>query len=350
VPYYFPGNTAKSFKVIYSNQQVSGYLMMCDSIKVNPTASRVGDIEIYSACLFKVNLNGSISERIKIADLSNDTSQVRIDYKSIDLTIENNTIINLFTFKDDLAKPEKPFIVALDMDFNQIWNQKYDLLDHNYANGKSIHYNSTSGSIIWSASILKPSGDFNDSYLAIPKVQEDNTFENFSQLGEGTSQYFLAREIQPARSIAFGYGVVGTRALTSGEKSNMFFIRVDAQGNFIPSSEKYFDKILSQSGQNITFSDSDSQDNGESLTSTTDGGFALAGSTQQGSELRDVYVVKVDGTGNYLWSNTFGGVGDESASCIREDGNSLIIIGTNDLAGLSSLFLIKTDEDGSLSK
>jgi len=347
--HFFPGNTAKGFEAILNNGEVSGYVVVADSIHTNPSANRVGDIEIYSAHLFKVNQSGTISKLLNFTDPSTDTSRAKIDFKSIALTInEDNQVIALGTYKEDLSKPEKPFIVALDLDLNPLWNEKYDLLDHNYNNGKSIHYQG--GSIIWASAILKPTGDFNDSYLAIPKVEEQNTFENFSQLGESSSQLFLARDMQPESVSALGYGVVGTRGLTSGEKSNMFFIKVDPQGNFIISSERYFDNALSSPGHDIASTDSDSQDTGESLTSTIDGGFALAGSTQKGTDLRDVYLVKVNSTGDMAWSKTYGGVGDEVANCIREesDGN-LVIVGTNDLDGLSSIFLIKTDSNGSLS-
>jgi hypothetical protein len=345
--HFFPGNTAKAFEVVYNSNQVSGYVIVADSINTNPAANRVGDIEIYSAHLFKVDENGTILKLLNFSDPSTDTSKVKIDFKGISLTITDNEIIALGTYKEDLSKAEKPFIVGLDLNLTPIWNENYDLIDHNYINGKSIHYQN--GSIIWSSAILKPTGDFNDSYIAIPKVQEQNTFENFSQLGESTSQLFLAREIQPASTSAFGYGVVGTRGLTSGEKSNMFFIRVDTEGNFITSSERYFDNSLSSSEQVISAADSNSEDVGESLTATIDGGFVLAGSTQQGSALRDIYLVKVNGSGDLLWSKTFGGIGDESSNCIREEADgSLVILGTNNLAGLSSIFLIKTDNNGAL--
>jgi hypothetical protein len=348
--HFFPGNTAKSFEAIVSNNEVSGYVVVADSIHTNPSANRVGDIEIYSAHLFKVDQNGTILKLLNFTDPSTDTSKVKIDYKGISLTItEDNEIIALGTYKEDLAKSEKPFIVSLDINLAPKWSEKYDLVDHNYINGKSIHYDD--GSIIWATAILKPTGDFNDSYIAIPKVKEENTFENSSVMGEVTSQLFLAREIQPANSAAFGYGVVGTRGLTSGEKSNMFFIRVDKEGNFIASSERYFDNSLSTNDHEVTSEESQSEDVGESLTSTTDGGYVLAGSTQKGTDLRDAYLVKVDGFGNMEWSKTFGGVGDETSNCIREENDgSLVILGTNDLAGLSSLFLIKTDKDGELKK
>lgn len=265
--HFFPGNTAKGFEPIVSNGQVSGYVVAADSIHTNPSANRVGDIEIYSAHLFKVNDNGTILKLQNYTDSSTDTSKAKIDYKSIALTInENDQVIALGTYKEDLSKPEKPFIVAFDLDLNPLWTEKYDLLDHNYNNGKSVHYQN--GSIIWASAILKPTGDFNDSYLAIPKVEEQNTFENFSQLGESSSQLFLARDMQTANVSAVGYGVIGTKGLTSGEKSNMFFVKVDPQGNFITSSERYFDNTLSSPTHAIASDESDSEDAGESLTST----------------------------------------------------------------------------------
>jgi hypothetical protein len=350
-PSYFPGNNAKSFEVFYNGDQVAGYMILGDSIKVDPAASRVGNIEVYSTILLKVNANGTIAKKLTLSDNSTDTARVKIDYKANSIRITNDEAIILGNFREDLSRPEKTYIAALDLDLNESWRNTYELLDagqvdYNYVNSKSIHY--SNGHIIWASAILKPSQGFNDSYLAIPYVQEESTFENFSELGETSSQLFLASDIQPARGGAIGYGVIGTRGQTDGARKNMFFARVNSQGSFISGSERYFDAALSVNGSPVTFSDSESEDQGDALTSTSDGGYALAGSTQQGTTLRNIYLVKINAFGDLQWSKTLGGEGDESVSSVREDGSSLVVCGTNDLSGLSSIFLIKTDRHGEL--
>lgn len=65
---------------------------------------------------------------------------------------------------------------------------------------------------------------------------------------------------------------------------------------------------------------------------------------------KDIFLVKVDGDGNILWNKVLGGAGNETVSSIREmtDG-SLLICGSNDVSGLSSIFIMKTDKNGELN-
>src|SRR2546422_584215 len=59
-------------------------------------------------------------------------------------------------------------------------------------------------------------------------------------------------------------------------------------------------------------------DNGAySIIQTTDGGYAVAGNTPScGAGYHDMYIVKLDGTGNLQWSRTIGGQYDDNAYSI----------------------------------
>lgn len=352
---YFPGTSAKSFEVLYSGDQVSGYLILGDSIKIDPDASRVGDIEIYSTRLLKVDVNGNIMDRFNYSDTSQDTTRVKIDYKGNSLVINDldpPQIIVLGSFREDLGRPEKSFVAALNLNLVPQWYKEYDLLDagqvdYNYVNARSVHYRNTF--IVWASAILKPTQGFNDSYLAVPFIKEGSVFNNFSRFGETSSQLFLARDIQPASTASFGYGVIGTRGQTDGSGANMFFVRVDATGSFVPGSERYFDGSLSKTNVSVAVTESETQDQGEALTATSDGGFVLAGSTQSGNSARNIYLVKVNAAGDVLWNRIIGGEGDEVVSSIREESDgSIVISGTNNLSGLSSVFLVKVNKNGEL--
>jgi hypothetical protein len=344
---YYPGNSARSFEVMYNGDQVTGYLIVGDSIKLDPSASKAGNTEIYSAKILKVDPSGNIVTQKRYADLSTDSAAVKVDFKSNSIKLAGNEVILLGTYREDNGSPEKPFILSLDDNLSQSWYKAYNLLQRNYVNARSVHYRN--GEIIWASAILKPSGDFNDSYLAIPYVQEKSTFENYSQLGETSSQLLLAQDIQPSKVAALGYGVIGKRSLTDGSNSNMLFVRVDASGNFIPNSEKYFDGAITSRDEETSATTSESQDQGDAIAATQDGGFILAGSTQSGSESRDIFIVKVNSVGIKVWSKILGGEGDETVCAVREEADgSLVICGSNDLSGLSSIFLMRTDKNGDL--
>ncbi|HEY3404751.1 MAG TPA: hypothetical protein VGK59_15280 [Ohtaekwangia sp.] len=348
---YYPGCTAKSLQVLQNGDQVSGYVILGDSIKVDPNASKVGNILVYATRILLVNTSGTIQSTRTYRDDSQDTSRVLIDYRGNTLTTnENNELIILGNYREDLSRPEKSFVVALDFNLNQQWYKTYDLIDvgqtdYNYVNAKSIH--AKQGNLIWASSILKSTGEFSDSYLAIPFVEAESTFKNFSMMGETSSQLFYATDIKPSNGP--GYGVVGTRASTDGSNANMFFARVDGFGNFVAESTRYFDGVLSQQNEAIDFTASESQDTGESITSTPDGGFVLAGSTKIGSNSTDIFLIKVNSSGDILWNKILGGSGEETISSIISDSDgNLTISGTNNLGGLSSIFLMKTDSKGEL--
>jgi hypothetical protein len=267
-------------------------------------------------------------------------------------------VIILGTYKvgvvNQQTAPEKQLLFALDNDLelDSAWFKTYDLLGNTYLNSKSIHY--SNGKIIWASAIADIQGDFTFSYVTIPLVEEQSVFENFSHLGQTTLQLFIPSDIQPASSPAFGYGVVGTYSeQTDGLKGNMFFLRVDVNGNIIPGSDRYFDGIESF-GVDITDVDKNTSaivDNGEAITSTSDGGFVQAGTMttnpEKGKGGKDLFLVKVNAIGDVVWMKTMGGTGDEVPVSINETGTGdLLVCGTNTIDDYASVFLMKMDKNG----
>jgi hypothetical protein len=234
-----------------------------------------------------------------------------------------------------------------------LWAKEYNTIDRDYVNSNAV-YTSPTGKIVWASALLKENQNFSRSYLAIPYVEANSTFENFSQYGETTDQQLYAQDIKPAESSAFGFGVVGTYASPTGGDGNLFFMRVDQFGNVVPGSEKFFDgELLGTANESISANVSASNDTGNALISTNDGGFVLAGSmqttTNRGNGGQDILLIKVDGFGNIVWNKVIGGAGDESVKSIREtDDGGLLICGSNNLSGLSSIVVIKTDKNGEL--
>jgi len=93
-------------------------------------------------------------------------------------------------------------------------------------------------------------------------------------------------------------------------------------------------------------------DGGESLIQTSDGGYAIAGSTYSfGAGETDVYVVKLDASGNLQWTKTIGGKDFEDGYSLIQtaDGGYAIAGHTKSFgAGGADVYVVKLDANGNL--
>jgi len=89
---------------------------------------------------------------------------------------------------------------------------------------------------------------------------------------------------------------------------------------------------------------------GYSLIQTSDGGYAIAGYTESfGAGEADVYVVKLDANGNLQWTKTIGGENDDRGlSLIQTSDGGYIIAGyTHSFgAGGKDVYVVKLDKNG----
>jgi hypothetical protein len=94
------------------------------------------------------------------------------------------------------------------------------------------------------------------------------------------------------------------------------------------------------------------EDNGYSIIRTSDGGYAVAGWTWSfGAGGYDVYVVKLDGSGNIQWTRTIGGVSDDRGySIIRTSDGGYAVAGTTKSfgAGYRDVYVVKLDGSGNI--
>ena len=119
-------------------------------------------------------------------------------------------------------------------------------------------------------------------------------------------------------------------------------IQTSLPSNTLPASSPspYFCKAIG--GEN--------DDGGYSLIQTSDGGYAIAGSTYSlGVVNLDIYVVKLDAKGYIQWTKTIGGPAVESgSSLIQTSDGGYAIAGDTGRPGEWDIYVVKLDAKGNL--
>jgi hypothetical protein len=95
---------------------------------------------------------------------------------------------------------------------------------------------------------------------------------------------------------------------------------------------------------------SEKDDGGYSVYQSSDGGYIITGYTNQ-FDTYDVYLIKTDGNGEVVWTETYGGQGDDKGHCVYQttDGGYIITGYSNSFSdGDYDVYLLRTNGDGTL--
>ena len=134
-----------------------------------------------------------------------------------------------------------------------------------------------------------------------------------------------------------GYIITGFTFYPDSYSSDVYVIKTDASGNMTWSQ---------------TFGGAGTEW-GNDIYQTTDGGYIIGGSSNSsGSGGCDVYLIKMDATGNITWSRNFGGVSDDYGNSVLQTVDSGYIISGYTMsfgAGNGDVWLIKTDASGNVT-
>jgi hypothetical protein len=141
-----------------------------------------------------------------------------------------------------------------------------------------------------------------------------------------------------------GFALIGTKKSITGGDENIFVTRLRDNGEILGQKEFDFttNDPLNEPGLN---------DQGNSISLTTDGGFILLGTVESGSVgngRKDYWLVKINAIGEVQWKTNYGGPDDEEGASVRQTSDGYLIFGTTNFGNLKKLMLMKVDRNGEL--
>lgn len=138
------------------------------------------------------------------------------------------------------------------------------------------------------------------------------------------------------QSMDGGYVIAGNTSSYGVAGADCYVMKTNASGNV------QWTTTVGGSGNDYAYS----------IVSTFDGGYAIAGRTSSfGAGGDDVYLSKLDGSGNLLWSKTYGGTGtDQGWELVQTPDSGFCIAGQTSSFGASpnDFYVVRTDANGNL--
>jgi hypothetical protein len=228
------------------------------------------------------------------------------------------------------------YLIRTDKLGNLVWQKYYKNSDNEEA--YAVQQTSDGGFLVvgWTTSFGAGEGD-----VYLMKVDAAGNFLWHKTYGGARSDSATCLE----ETFDGGYIIAGSStsfnvagnlsSSSSATYSDFYLIRTDAAGNLL------WQQTYGGAGR----------DDAWSVQQTWDGGFIIAGDTESyGAGATDVYLVKTNATGGFLWQKTFGGTGYDHGRSVQQtyDGG-YVVAGELSLGSTnSSIYLVKSDGAGSL--
>lgn len=218
------------------------------------------------------------------------------------------------------------YIVKFDADFNMQWSK-------NYGGGNTdaaFAGDQTADGGYFFAGYTTSFSFYNKMYLC--KLDEEGNFEWGETIGGSFADYALAAQ----QTSDEGYVLAGQTNNSNYPHFDFSIVKVDSDGGL------QWSKTIGGTGESTA----------NAVQQTTDHGYVLAGVTNGfGAGGSDMYVVKLNSTGSLEWTRTIGSTGNEVGYAITQVANGgYAIAGTTDFLGAGSfdIYLAKLDASGEL--
>ena len=214
------------------------------------------------------------------------------------------------------------FVLKLDENGNVIWTKSIGGNNSDYA--RAIKPTNDGGFILAGYTNSFGSGGYD---VLLVKINASGSIQWAKTVG-GLSDEYAYSVIQ---TFDGGYITVGRTSSFGAGINDVYVTRWDINGNLI------WTKTIGGTQNELAYS----------VLQTTDNSFLIVGWTSSfGSGSSDVYIIKINDSGNLIWTKTIGGANEEGASTIIQtsDGGYAIVGGTKSYgAGDNDIYLIKLD-------
>ena len=223
------------------------------------------------------------------------------------------------------------FLLKMGQSGNVIWNKSYATTAGS-ADASSVAETADGGYIV--CGTLNPGSP--TSKVVLFKTDSDGNSQWANTYG-GSKYEFGNGVIQ---TFDGGYIIIGSTKSFGTNFDDIYVIKTDSDGNL-------------EWSKNIADTPVDDIDFGTSIVQAPDSGYVICGRIYNASNNSgDVGLIKLDASGNLLWSQSYGGTGDDRAYSIAltSDGGFALSGWTNSFgAGGWDNYVLKTDALGSIN-
>jgi len=292
-----------------------GYVIAGSTISFSEVDAFKRDVDVY---VVKLDVNGNLQWTRTIGGKSVDEGSSLIQ------TSDGGYAIAGYTYSFG-AGGFDVYVVKLDANGNLQWTKTIGGPKDDY--GISLIQTSDGGYAI--AGYTKSFGaGYDDVYVV--KLDAHGNLQWTKTIG---GKYY-ARGHSLIQTSDGGYAIAGSTYSFDTRSGDVYVVKLDAHGNL-----QWTKTIGREYG-----------DEGSSLIQTSDGGYAIAGSTGSfGAKRGDVYLVKLDANGNLQWTRTIGGENEDLGNSLIQtsDGGYAIAGSTESFgAGKKDVYVVKLDKNG----